>query len=584
MDNKKDVCKDTYETTIFVIFCIILFTLFISCIILMLNIINYILFTVYCISDNIYEYSADVPDNIILGSKYKYRLLNYIKNINDNEPNNNASAASASDPKGTKEVIKEYYDTNSSDLYIHKTIVYYNYIVKLLLGIMFIIVVMLLYNIFYIGLMCIKNCDDTVSCGFLLSDMMTNDAYIYYIIIVMFLYIYTHSYLYTYFFNKNIYKELYDIYAGEDGVAGVAGDDGENKYKTVDTIVSNSITYILTKTVKEEDKDRTTDMSQFLTDLNNMSFDILDIGKVLDTQESSATDTGISEPNILILMNEGIIINNKFIVPAKLENEGNINILLKRIYRTPLEGINADAARQTLLGHQIFIYLIYNYVISNSIEDPFIIHKLNNVYLNLFNNLFDKYNKDNGGKEDAHALIEMFDRDVRKMFKDVRGAFAIKLLLPVGTDKNKLLLKLHDNADLMLKYIKMVKDKSYKNPQDKLLIAAIADLSNYKNDIKEGDPLITLKTTIRDNIEGFANGFSNYYQEDKTLAVVNRVVYKINFYLAIDMMITIIYILIILLILYKSGKYPYMEKQINLAITYAVLIINELVSAILGIV
>ena len=584
MDNKKDVCKDTYETTIFVIFCIILFTLFISFIILMLNIINYILFTVYCISDNIYEYSADVPDNIILGSKYKYRLLNYVKNINDNEPNNNASAASASDPKGTKEVIKEYYDTNSSDLYIHKTIVYYNYIVKLLLGIMFIIVVMLLYNIFYIGLMCIKNCDDTVSCGFLLSDMMTNDAYIYYIIIVMFLYIYTHSYLYTYFFNKNIYKELYDIYAGEDGVAGVAGDDGENKYKTVDTIVSNSITYILTKTVKEEDKDRTTDMSQFLTDLNNMSFDILDIGKVLDTQESSATDTGISEPNILILMNEGIIINNKFIVPAKLENEGNINILLKRIYRTPLEGIKADAARQTLLGHQIFIYLIYNYVISNSIEDPFIIHKLNNVYLNLFNNLFDKYNKDNGGKEDAHALIEMFDRDVRKMFKDVRGAFAIKLLLPVGTDKNKLLLKLHDNADLMLKYIKMVKDKSYKNPQDKLLIAAIADLSNYKNDIKEGDPLITLKTTIRDNIEGFANGFSNYYQEDKTLAVVNRVVYKINFYLAIDMMITIIYILIILLILYKSGKYPYMEKQINLAITYAVLIINELVSAILGIV
>ena len=599
MGINENVCKKTYETIIFVIFCIILFTLFISCIILMLNIINYILFTVYCISDNIYEYTADVPDDIILGTKYKYRLLNYIKNINDNEPRSavaipstasgtsgtsTAPAPVASTPQDPYAVIKEYYDTNSSDLYIHKTIIYYNYIVKLLVGIMLIIVVMLLYNLFYIGMMAIGKCDDTVYCGFLLSDIMTNDAYIYYIIIAMFLYIYAHSYLYTYFFNKNIYKELYDIYAGEDGVAGVAGDDGENKYKTVDTIVSNSITYILTKTVKEEDKDRTTDMSQFLTDLNNMSFDILDIGKVLDTQESSATDTGISEPNILILMNEGIIINNKFIVPAKLENEGNINILLKRIYRTPLEGIKADAARQTLLGHQIFIYLIYNYVISNSIEDPFIIHKLNNVYLNLFNNLFDKYNKDNGGKEDAHALIEMFDRDVRKMFKDVRGAFAIKLLLPVGTDKNKLLLKLHDNADLMLKYIKMVKDKSYKNPQDKLLIAAIADLSNYKNDIKEGDPLITLKTTIRDNIEGFANGFSNYYQEDKTLAVVNRVVYKINFYLAIDMMATIIYILIILLILYKSGKYPYMEKQINLAITYAVLIINELVSAILGIV
>jgi hypothetical protein len=47
---------------------------------------------------------------------------------------------------------------------------------------------------------------------------------------------------------------------------------------------------------------------------------------------------------------------------------------------------------------------------------------------------------------------------------------------------------------------------------------------------------------------------------------------------------TIIYILIVLLILSKSGKYPYIEKYINLAITYAILIINELISAILGIV
>lgn len=618
MENKEkeNVCKDTYETTIFVIFCIILFTLFISCIILMLNIINYILFTVYCISDNIYEYTADVPDDMILGTKYKYRLLNYVKNINDNEPRgavaipSGAAGASsvlitpstttvptpalAASTKDPHTVIKEYYDTNSSDLYIHKTIIYYNYIVKLLVGIMLIIVVMLLYNLFYIGMMSIGDCNDKVFCGFLLSDIMTKDAYIYYIIIAMFLYIYAHSYLYTYFFNKNIYKELYDIYAGEEGTAGVAGEDGENKYKTIDTIVSSSINYILTKTVDKTYTDTSTGISLFLTDLNNMSFDILDIEKVLSTQESSIGIT--SEPNILQMMNEGIIINNKFIVPTKLEKEGNINILLKHIYKTPITAdIKSEETKQTLLGHQIFIYLIYNYVITNSIEDPFIIHKLNNVYLNLFNNLFDKYNTVNGGGEDPLALIEMFDRDVRKMFKDVKGAFAIKLLLPVGTDKNKLLQKLHDNAGLMLKYIKKVKDKALpKEPAteaDKLLKDVIADLSNYKTietkdkvGVEDKDNFHILKTTLRDNIEGFASGFSNYYQEDKTLAVVNRIVYKINFYLAIDMMATIIYILIVLLILYKSGKYPYMEKQINLAITYAIIIINELVSAILGIV
>lgn len=565
-----DVCNDTYKTTIFVIFSIILITLFISVIILMLNIINYSLFTVYCIGDNIYEYTADVPDDIILGTKYKFMLLNYIKNINDNAAN-----------AGTASVIKEYYDTNSSGLYLHKTIIYYNYVVKLLLAIVLIIVIMLLYNLFYIGMMAIGNCNDgnDNTCGFLLSDILANDAYIYYIIIVVFLYIYAHSYLYTYFFNKNIYAELYDIYAGEEGTAGVAGEEGENKYKTIDTIVSNSINYIHTKTVDKKYTDTTTNISLFLTDLNNMSFDILDISKIL------ANNTSGGEPNILLLMNEGILNNNKFIVPTKLEKTGDINILLKRIYNTPIAEL--DEEKQRLLGHQIFIYLIYNYVITNSIEDPFIIHKLNNIYLNLFNNLYSKYKKDAAAADaddDPNNLIDSLEPDVRKMFKDVRGAFAVKLLLPSGTDKNKVLLKLHDNADLMLKYIKMVKDNN-KSPKSKEETPKIADLVNYKNTVvPTTNPLYTLITTIKENIDGFANGFSDYYQEDKTLAVINRVVYKINFYLAIDMMITIIYILIVLLILYKSGKYPYMEKQIDIAITYAILIINELISAILGII
>lgn len=573
----------------------------------MLNIINYILFTVYCISDNVKDYTSDNPENIILGSKYKYRLLNYIKNINDNNPNitsvietptvSSASGATKAPVAAPKSVIKEYYDTNSSDLYIHKTIIYYNYIVKLLLTIMLIIVIMLLYNIYYIGMIAIGNCNDD-TCGFLLSEILANDGYIYYIIIFAFLYIYIHSYLYTYFFNKNIYAELYDIYAGEEGMAGVAGEDGENKYKTIDTIMSNSINYIHTKTVDTKYTDTSSKISLFLTDLYKMSFDTLDINKILNNA---------GEADILLIMNEGILNNNKFIIPTKLEKIGDINILLKHIYNTPITEIKDDAARQRLLGHQIFIYLIYNYVITNSIEDPFIIHKLNNVYLDLFNNLYNKYNKDSGAACDPNSLIDKFDYDIRNMFKDIRGAFTVKLLLPVGTDKNKVLQKLHDNADLILKYIRIVKDKPIKdlkrrNDKNNVKTPAfyleeekvIENLDKYKEVISAetaaavaaatANPYNILITTIKENIAGFANGFSDYYQEDKTLAVVNRVVYKINFYLAIEMMVTIIYILIVLLLLYKSGKYPYMEKQINEAITYAVIIINELISAILGII
>jgi hypothetical protein len=398
--------------------------------------------------------------------------------------------------------------------------------------------------------------------------------------------------VYTYFFNQNIYKELYDIYGGEDGAAGVAGEDGENKYKTIDTVVSNSINYIINKTDKNN-VDSKTNVSLYLTELNNLSFDTLDIAKIVELKtEDPNNSTEAYIPDIIFIMNEGIINNNKFIIPVKYENEGNINSLLKKIYKAPIIEMKDNEQKQKLLGHQIFLYLIYHYTITNSIEDPFIIHKLNNVYLNLFENLYAKYNSNsadtkdikNNGKVDPNDLLESFDPDIKKMFKEIRGAFTIKLLLPVGTGKTKLLFNLNENADLILKYIKNTKVRGGAPPD-----SVFDKLDNYKETIKpdyvsKDDPLYSLKKTIKDNIDHFAEGFSDFYQDDKTLAVVNRVVYKINFYLAIEMMVTIIYILIVLLLLYKSGKYPYMEKYINIAITYAILIINELVSAILGII
>lgn len=632
-----DICKNTYETIIFIIFCIIIITLFVAFIILMLNIINYILFTVYCIGDNINDYTSDAPNNIILGNKYKYRLLNYVKNINDNKPENNYK---------TNTVVKEYYDTNSSDLFIHKTIIYYNYMVKLLLIIMLIIVIGLLYNVFNIGIMSIKNCDNTVSCGFLPKEILSNDTYVYYIIIIIFLYIFVHSYVYTFFFNQNIYMELYNIYGGENGMAGNSGENGENKYKTTDTIVFNSISFVVNNSDKATDIDKQTSISLYLNELKKLSFGTLDLHK-FDIKNGAAPDSEA----IISVMNEGIINNNKFRVPIELEKEENINTLFKRIYKTNLNGIIKDVKidentkeliykkKQKLLGNMIFIYLIYHYTISNNLEDPFIIHKLNNIFLNLFDNLYNKYNidkinKENGstmidGKEkdvdanlkaidaakaketgagaanttekieDPYNLIESFDPDINKMFKEIRGAYTIKLLLPVGTKGEALLFNLHENADLILKYINKFQTKMMEASSDLEYNKVLNELTKYDNinkyhykedgiytynTIETLDVLYDLKKTIKDNIEDFAKGFSEFKQEDKTLDVVNRVVYKINFYLAVEMMETIIYIVLVLLILYKSGKYPYMEKYINLAITYAILIINELISAILGII
>lgn len=560
-----DVCKSANDTIIFIIFCIILFTLILSAIILLLNIVNYILFTVYCINDSVMDYTSENPDAIILEQKYKYRLLNYVKNTYDNnlmKPYTN----------------KNNIDANASDLYISKTIIYYNYIVKMVLLIIFVILMGVLYNVFRIGVSVISQCDENV-CHLIVAEILQKDTYIYYIIIIACIYAYVHSYIYTYFFNKNIYKELYGIY--------------NDKYKKIDTVVSYSINYVNDKE-KASEKDATQQISKFIRDLKDLSYDTLE--PLVKSEKAGESEIDASDASLPTIVNEGIVNNNKFVIPTELEeDEGNLNNIFKKIYKTPLSNIK-NANDRELFAHKITIYLIYNYVISNNIEDPFIIHKLNNIYLNLFENLFE------GKKDDPNYFLEKYGIDTANMFKQIRGAYTIKLLLPATTTKMQLTSKMNENALYIEKYIREYMKKPILAEQantkhsirkNKSMDGIVRNQMNADADKKAKTAIETidnnadiseLMTKIRANIDTFADGFFDYYQEDKTPGDINRVVYKINLYLAIEMMETIIYIVLVLLILYNSGKYPYLEDYINMAITYAIAIINELISAILGII
>ena len=560
-----DVCKSANDTIIFIIFCIILFTLILSAIILLLNIVNYILFTVYCINDSVMDYTSENPDAIILEQKYKYRLLNYVKNTYDNnlmKPYTN----------------KNNIDANASDLYISKTIIYYNYIVKMVLLIIFVILMGVLYNVFRIGVSVISQCDENV-CHLIVAEILQKDTYIYYIIIIACIYAYVHSYIYTYFFNKNIYKELYGIY--------------NDKYKKIDTVVSYSINYVNDKE-KASEKDATQQISKFIRDLKDLSYDTLE--PLVKSEKAGESEIDASDASLPTIVNEGIVNNNKFVIPTELEeDEGNLNNIFKKIYKTPLSNIK-NANDRELFAHKITIYLIYNYVISNNIEDPFIIHKLNNIYLNLFENLFE------GKKDDPNYFLEKYGIDTADMFKQIRGAYTIKLLLPATTTKMQLTSKMNENALYIEKYIREYMKKPILAEQantkhsirkNKSMDGIVRNQMNADADKKAKTAIETidnnadiseLMTKIRANIDTFADGFFDYYQEDKTPGDINRVVYKINLYLAIEMMETIIYIVLVLLILYNSGKYPYLEDYINMAITYAIAIINELISAILGII
>jgi hypothetical protein len=316
-------------------------------------------------------------------------------------------------------------------------------------------------------------------------------------------------------------------------------------------VVSYSINYI-----NEKDKDRSsTKFSLYLRDLKDLSYDSL---------EPLITPVVGGEPvTIATIMNEGIVINNQFTIPVDGdEGTAGANNLLKKIYTTPLADIIDDGKRQ-LFVHKIMIYLIYNYVIANNINDPLVVHKLNNIYLNLFENLF--VNPANE-KTDPNYFIKEYDKDIQEMIKKIRGAYTIKLLLPSGTKKESLVEQLNKNAESIVKFImnskkeEIAKNKMGATSETKLL----ADLTK--------------------NIDAFAEGFFDYYLEDKTSGDINRVVYKINLYLAVEMLLTIAFIILVLLILNNSGKYPFLEEYIQMAITYALLIVDEVVSAILGII
>jgi hypothetical protein len=427
-------------------------------------------------------------------------------------------------------------------------------------------------------------------------DIYKNDNYIYKIIIIIFIYIYLHSLIYTYGFNKYIYKDLYDLYEGGDG-----------KYKAADMVV-----YPIIETIQKNKKDET--FSSFLSDFKDLSFDKLHFKNFLNKDFGLADNAN----KILTDLNsDGILNNNKFIIPTGTtqEKEANINKMLRSIYLTitatgfynePEDApVNKNQPAQDLLGDKIFIYLIYHYVISHNIEDPLIIHKINNIFLNLFNNIHTKYNTDyskylNSLKTQPDPtpasvsiniddILNKFsgkDIDIKKMYNEIKSSYTIKQLLPATIKKEDILDKLHDNADLILKYIYTYKriETPTSPPPDKFNNYAVGRGTEFQDAEKTNDKLHFLKKKIFKNINDFADSFSDYFQEDKTSLKVNTIVYKINLYLAVEMILTAVFILIVLLLLYNSNKYPDLEKYINIMITYAIIIINEVIYAILGII
>lgn len=467
-------------------------------------------------------------------------------------------------------------------------------------------------------------CDKNDTCEIIFTDIYNNHSYIYYIIVIIFLYIYLHSYIYTYVFNKSIYKDLYDIYKSDN--------------QTSDFILSDTISLLNntddTKSFEE------TNIVLFIDYLKNLSYKKLYINIFLDKDNNLHPNSNDKFKN---LIDYGLTNNYKFIIPSDIMNDNKTNILLKNIC-----DIKSDTEHsQKILGYKIFIYLIYHYVISHNREDPFIIHKLNNIYLNIFDNIskehiyhYNENNKvltvdekniienenadnqsiynsiinmyytenkqdkkeeeQNTNKQEDYNFIDVKSNDIdyiidlinnidnigiKNMYNDIKSSYTIKLLLPENTKASDLSDTLHNNAKLLVDYIKKNLEKKKNDEKNAIQISNLTNIISilsYNND-EEYTSDKYLQHIIKDKINEFAGTFHDYYLENEEKKIVNFNLYKIRFYLTIEMLQTILFILIVIIILYRSKEYSFIEAYINTAISFAIIIINNVITSILGI-
>jgi len=430
-------------------------------------------------------------------------------------------------------------------------------------------------------------CNKNDTCEIIFTEIYNNHSYIYYIIILIFLYIYLHSYIYTYVFNKSIYKDIYDIYKGEN--------------QTSDLVLSDSISLLNntndTKSIEEEK------IVVFIDNLKNLSYKKLYINIFLDKDNNLYPN---SDDKFKNLIDYGITNNYNFIIPGDIMNDNKTNILLKNICNIKSD----DEHSQKILGYKIFIYLIYHYVISHNREDPFLIHKLNNIYLNLFENIskehIDYYNKNvdnvdnvdptffdftskNIDTNNIDYIIDLINNidnvGIKNMYNDIKSSYTIKILLPESTKTKDLLDTLHNNAKLLIGYIKKNLEKKKndeKNAKKILNLTNVINILSYDNE-EEYKSDKYLQNIIKDKINEFAGTFHDYYLENEEKQIVNFNLYKIRFYITIEMLLTIFFILIVLIILYRSKNYPYIEMYVNTAISLAIIIVNNVITSILGI-
>ena len=431
--------------------------------------------------------------------------------------------------------IYALHDENTTNLYVHLNNRFYEMVLLVLFIILLIFIIKIIYT--FVGNLLSTIKDDEI------SEIDTTNIFRYVynkkfsmiiIIIAILLYCMLHSILYKKLFIDNVYDRIHGMY---------------KEITKIDLQMQGDVNMLIDNLLTPEATSGSGNYNKTIGNLLKLSH----IGNLekRDTIIDFADPVNDSKAQLELFTKKMLVVNKKFNISNydKLFNlKEYINTCLNA-HKTSItcgaeysvHGAAAFAADKNnedrILASQLFIIIIYIYFVSNNKDDPYILIKLNKLILG--------------------QIVKVGDKDIDK---DIEYTITLRSLLYEKLDHEQTRNQLNNINSIINNYI-------FKNCKD----GGGKEINKYKHVKALIDDKIKLFT---ENIEN-ANNNLNFFTP----------VYFFNLYLALEMGLNFVVILIILFsMLTYDENTPELKANIKIMVAAIVVAKEEIETAIYGVI
>lgn len=429
------------------------------------------------------------------------------------------------------------HDANTTDLYVHLNNRFYEMVLFVLFIILLIFVIKIIYT--FVGNLLSTIKDDEI------SEIDTTNIFRYVynkkfsmiiIIIAILLYCMLHSILYKKIFIDNVYDRIHGMYKEITKIdLQMQGD--------VNMLIDNGLT---SDTAGEGNYNKTIGNLLKLSHIGNL--------EKRDTIIDFADPVNDSKAQLELFTKKMLVVNKKFNI-SNYDKLFNLKEYINTCLNAHRRNITCDAKyivygadstqqipdvklnEDNILASQLFIIIIYIYFVSNNKDDPYILIKLNKLILG--------------------QIVKVGDKDIDK---DIEYTITLRSLLYEKLDHEQTNNQLNNINSIINNYI-------FKNCKD--------TNGNKIDKYKHVNDLIKSKIKLfTENIEN-ANNNLNFFTP----------VYFFNLYLALEMGLNFVVILIILFsMLTYDENTPELKANIEETVEWIKFAKEEIVTAIYGVI